>query len=54
MSKTHPTNLRVNAELIRKAREKNLNLRELLEKAIKENLDDCPFCGQKLKSKNKL
>ena len=51
LSKTQQTNLRVDAELVRKAREKGLNLRELLEHAIAGNLDKCPHCGQKLKKK---
>ena len=44
-------NMRPDPVLIKAAREKGLDLKDLLEKAIAENLEKCPHCGAKLKPK---
>lgn len=41
--------MRPDPELVKAAREKGLDLRALLEEAIKKNLKKCPHCGGKIK-----
>ena len=43
--------MRPDPELVRAAHNAGINLRELLEWAIKNKIDNCPMCGQKLKIK---
>ena len=51
---TNPlVNMRPDPLLVAAARKKGLNLKELLEEAIKNNINTCPLCKSKLKEKNK-
>lgn len=43
--------MRPDPALVKEAQEKGINLRELLEQAIRDKIDKCPHCGQKLKKK---
>ena len=45
--------MRPDPDLVRAAHAAGINLRELLEQAIKAKINNCPMCGQKLKQRVK-
>jgi len=49
MSNKPAISLRPDPELVQAAKDKGLNLRALLEDAIKSRINTCPHCGAKLK-----